>query len=263
MSSILHATVALVDQTGHVSAATLTKVAASLQTQVDRDLSVWWPVSCTVTTYPANERVPLTMWPIYIVKALPAGEGGYHWITGRNQPYAVVELGAGWTVAASHELCEMLVDPLGNRLQSAPAIILNGAAQSLGTNEESYLVEVADPCEATGYTINGIAVSDFITPNFYLAETENLQYSFTGKITMPMEILFGGYISWLDPTTNDMMQITWLDPSQPPTVANLGSNSSLASLKEHVDNHTQTVKALAHSTTHPAVQRAQAMGWTI
>jgi hypothetical protein len=159
--------------------------------------------------------------------------------------------------------CEMIVDPHGNRLQSAPQIVLNASTQSLGSSIESYLVEVCDPTENLGYTINGIAVSDFITPNFYLTDTDGLQYCFTGNLKRPMEILFGGYISWLDPTTNDMMQITWLDPSQPPALSNLGSNSTLASLKEHVDNLTQTVKALAHSTTHPAVKRAMAMGWTI
>ena len=60
----------------------------------------------------------------------------------------------------------MLVDPSGNRLQTSMAIgIVVGQIQDLPGRYE-YLVEACDPCEADAFTyeIDGIRMSDFLTP---------------------------------------------------------------------------------------------------
>jgi hypothetical protein len=258
---MLHAKIALIDKTAKavIPFSQLTRVAAALNTQANRDLAHHWPLTATVTAMLPSATVPVGVWPIYIVDQLSAGEGGYHWVTATNQPYAEVVHGPGWTVAASHECCEILVDPSGNRLQTARSIVLSGEDQSLGFTNEAYLVEICDPCELHGYTIDGVAVSDFVIPQYYHTGTKDGKYSYTGNIVRPLQILFGGYISWIDQTTNEVWQITWLDESQPPALVNLGSATSSASLKSFVDGKTGTVKRLAASTNHPAVELAALM----
>ena len=75
----------------------------------------------------------------------------------------------------------MLVDPYGNKLQSSQSIEIVGGSIQDGTGELEYLVEACDPCEADkyAYPIQGIAVSDFITPRFYdPVVTPGTRYSF-------------------------------------------------------------------------------------
>jgi hypothetical protein len=69
--------------------------------------------------------------------------GGIHTTTPAGTPEALIAVVAGgnWTVAFSHEVLEMLVDPYGGR------------------------VEVCDPVEGESYLLGGVQVSDFVFPN--------------------------------------------------------------------------------------------------
>lgn len=253
--------IALIDQTGKIQPHHLLHTAQAIQTQINRDLAKFWPgVNGTVTAMLSSDKVPVGTWPVYVVDSLSDGEGGYHWYDRINQPYAEVLGGTGWTVAASHEICEMLVDPWGNRLQEAPQIVVDGRSQSLGTATEAYLVEVCDPCENFGYLVGNVPVSDFITPEYYQAGTSGCRYCYTGAIKAPMQVLAGGYISWTTPQ-GEMMQLLWLDPHQPPQIVNLGPTGK-ASLKDFVDSKTGSVKRLSTSQDHPAVRQALAAGFT-
>jgi hypothetical protein len=62
-----------------------------------------------------------------------------------------------------------------------------------------YLVEVCDPCQHSTYTIDGVLVSDFVTPGWYSDAGpigSGAFYSFTGRITQPRTLLTGGYVTW-------------------------------------------------------------------
>src|ERR1700755_434758 len=110
--------VGLMDTTGTIDAETMTSVAAALNVQVTRDLPQFWDVKATVSYLPGHKAVPQGIWPGQSVKSLPPGEGGFH-LTKHNQPYAKVILTPGtlgWTIDASHETLEMLVDSPGNKL---------------------------------------------------------------------------------------------------------------------------------------------------
>src|SRR5579875_3028820 len=160
-----------VDITGELDAELVQSAAAALNIQVTRDLPQYWPVTATVQYLPDAGKIPSGVWPVRLVRSLPPGEGGFH-LDKHNQPYAKVIATPGddgWTVDASHETIEMLVDPYGNRMQSSTSIEIAGDGVQDGTAEFNYLVEVCDPCEANeyAYDIQGIAVSDFITPRFY------------------------------------------------------------------------------------------------
>jgi hypothetical protein len=71
-----------------------------------------------------------------------------------------------------------------------------------------YLVEVSDPCERISCEVAGVPVSDFLLPWFCRssARATTTGYRHTGAIEEPLEILDGGYISFLDPETRHMWQ---------------------------------------------------------
>jgi hypothetical protein len=242
--------VGLMDTTGEIPADTMTAVAAALNVQVTRDLPQFWGVTATVSYLPGKKAVPQGIWPVQLVKSLPPGEGGFH-MTKHNQPYAKVIATPGsleWTIDASHETLEMLVDSAGNRLQTSTGIKISGkeVVDAPGTQFE-YLIEVCDPCEADefAYSIDGFSVSDFITPHYYdHGKTSGSRYSFTGKIERPRQLLEGGYISFVNPSADEMQQILWVDPGQPPQLRTLGPASG-SSLRQFVEQQTH---ALVHAT---------------
>jgi len=233
--------VGLTDSTGEINAELLQAVASALTVQVTRDLTQFWNVQATVRYLPNSKKIPVGVWPVFLVKELPPGEGGFH-LDKHNQPYAKVIASPDsedWTIDASHETLEMLVDPYGNKLQNSSSIeIANGQIKD-GTEEFSYLVEACDPCEADNYSyaIQGISVSDFLTPHFYEpVVTSGTRYSFTGAIKSPRQILPGGYISWVNQLIDQVQQLLWVDPNNPPTIQNLGTVPPGMSLRFWVDN---------------------------
>jgi hypothetical protein len=234
-------TVALIDTTGKLDAELVSSVAAALNVQVTRDLPQFWSVQATVTSLPHDKKVPAGVWPINLVRTLPPDEGGFHSDL-HNQPYSKViatTTDDSWTIDASHELIEMLVDPYANKLQSSTAIqIEQDGTITDSTGQFNYLVEACDPCEANNYaySIQGVAVSDFITPHFYdPVTTSGTRYSFAGNIKAPRQILPGGYISWVNMETNELQQLLWVDPTQKPTIHDLGPAPKGLSLRVWVD----------------------------
>ena len=235
--------VGLVDTTGKVDPNLMQAAAVALNLQVMRDLPQFWNVQATVQYLPSPSKIPAGVWPVQLVKSLPPGEGGFH-LDKHNQPYAEVIAAPNddsWTIDASHETIEMLIDPSGNRMQSSIAIEIVGKKIQDGTGQFNYLVEGCDPCEANnyGYTVQGVVVSDFITPHFYdPVVTQGTRYSFTGAVTAPRQILPGGYISFVNQETDEWQQILWVDPSQPPQLNNLGpATGKNKSMREWIDNH--------------------------
>ena len=230
--------IVLVDQTHEIDPTLLHSAALALNSQVTQDLpGCWSGIDAAVSYAPSLAAVPQGSWPVFLVKSLPPGEGGYH-MDKRNQPYAKVIASSAdetWTIDASHEIVEMLADPYGNRTQSSQAIAISGNDVVDTSGTFSYLVEACDPCEANNYAyeIAGIAVSDFITPHFYDASvTSGVTYIFKANIQRPRQLLPGGYISYTLPD-GSMQQILWVDPG-PPTYNNLGPTGAVRSLREAV-----------------------------
>lgn len=170
----------------------LSAVAKALTTQVERDFSAAWATSAVVTS---GTRVPAGAWPIRVLDQLPMPAGGVH-LDKNHKPYADVLYSPEWTVAASHELLEMLVDPFGHRFVRGPDIDPDSDGHPV-----DYLVEVADPCEVYTYEIDGVTVSDFVTPEYYNSQAEG-RVDDLGRLRGPFDVPDGCYISWMDPTDN-------------------------------------------------------------
>ncbi|MGZ4298643.1 MAG: hypothetical protein ACXVE4_14650, partial [Solirubrobacteraceae bacterium] len=219
-------------------------VASALQTQITRDFGPVWGVSAVVTPFLALEHVPPQYSPVIIArKELPRGEHGFH-LAADGRPFALVHRGADWSVTASHELMEMVLDPAGVLTASAPSLrdryyevmretpwagahdatdegtiadTVGGAAAKKykGQGMVDYLVEPCDPVEdADIYTIDGVKVSDFVTPHYYDSfGPTGRRYSFLGTLKEPFQICDGGYVSW---RTHDPRNSVWLAHAEPP-----------------------------------------------
>ncbi len=232
--------VALVSEatTSKVSAEELGAVSAALQKQVTRDLAQYWPVQATVDPFIDLAHVPSGYWPVVIRDDIMHDEAGVH-CDENKQPFALVTSGFGWSVVASHEILEMLVDPFGNRL-------IAGDSVEPGQGRVEYLVEVADPVGTSIYKCNGIEVADFITPRYFDPVSNSLGvYSFTGTIRNPHEVLPGGYLTWRDPVSGDWWQRQWFDADQPsPANRNIGVlPREDCTLRAMIDQHTRKIWA--------------------
>ncbi|MBV8379199.1 MAG: hypothetical protein JO369_00345 [Paucibacter sp.] len=91
-----------------------------------------------------------------------------------------------------------------------------------------------------------MAVSDFITPNYYDSDARpGVRYSFQGNITRPRQMLDGGYISFVN-AADELQQILWVD-GPTPVLKDLGPAGNL-SLREHV--HKEMGKAGYEAKQH-------------
>lgn len=193
---------ALVSETNAISPRELTRVAAALQRQATRDFGPVWGITATVDAFGDLEDVPLGYWPIIVMDNINMpGAAGVH-LDKDGQPFALVQYSRSWSLTASHECLEMLADPFGNRLVA-------GQSVKPDQGRVEYLVEVSDPSEDRqfAYTVNGVLVSDFYTPNYFdPVAAPGVRYSFTGAITKPRDVLRGGYLSWHEPISDHWWQ---------------------------------------------------------
>lgn len=198
---------ALVSESDRVSIEELAVVSAALQKQASRDLRPVWEIEATVDVFARLEDVPLGYWPMIVRDDIGFDAAGIH-LFEDGTPYALITSSDDndvWSLTASHECLEMLVDPWGDRT-------IAGDSPKPDQGRVLFLVEVCDPSEAAefGYTVNGVLVSDFYTPHYFDPVTAaGVRYSFTDAITEPRDVLRGGYLSWLEPDSNHWWQETW------------------------------------------------------
>jgi hypothetical protein len=89
-----------------------------------------------------------------------------------------------WSVSSvlSHEVLEMFVDPNCNLW---------------GSNDHGrvYSLEVCDPVKAPTYDVNGVSVSNFMTPAWFDPQAPTAsQFDKLGKLSAPFSISPGGYV---------------------------------------------------------------------
>lgn len=181
----------------------------ALQKQVTNDFRAYWELDCTLSYLPKEQGLTAGWWQIVITdNPDQAGALGYHEMTSEGTPlgkvFAKLDLdsGSSWTVTLSHELLEMLADPW-----------IDWCA--VGSDTKIYALEVCDAVEADGlgYEIDGVLLSDFVTPAWFEpAEADRLD--FKQHLSKELELATGGYISILDPQ-NGWTQITARGPGGP------------------------------------------------
>jgi hypothetical protein len=103
---------------------------------------------------------------IYLVdEATLEGALGFHSLNALEVPFGFVftEFGDDWTVTLSHEALELITDPTAN-------ILVPGPDPRDPENQEKVVLHAYESCDAverTSYEIDGIRVSNFVTPTYF------------------------------------------------------------------------------------------------
>ncbi|HLZ08527.1 MAG TPA: hypothetical protein VKT80_08070 [Chloroflexota bacterium] len=127
---------------------------------------------------------------------------GYHDLNNKGIPYGFVftdiaaKTGDKWSTTLSHEVLELLADPDVNLLVVGP-----NPKNPKGVALRSY--EVCDPVQADSYDIDGISVSNFVTP-LYFARLPSPTTTRTNYLNLGLDrfgVRPGGYFSYFDLAT--------------------------------------------------------------
>jgi hypothetical protein len=176
--------------------ADIEKITVALQSQVDNDFGPAWHTGAELQFVASTGTPPTGSWVIALLNnSDQAGALGYHDLTPDGLPLGKVfagtdrQNGEQVSVTLSHELLEMLGDPW-----------INLAAQS--DDGKFYAWESCDAVEADGlgYEIDGVPVSDFVTPHWFGHGAG--QVDFKNHVTKPFQLASGGYISVFDPAAS-------------------------------------------------------------
>lgn len=219
------------------------QLAAALQVQVSQHFGPAWGVNAAVSAFSDLASVPSGYWMIIVKDQInDTGAAGYHMDDG-HQPYALVQYDPvldNWTTTTSHELLELLADPWGNRLANGTTIDPNNPNDTV-----QYLVEVCDPVQNNtySYTINNIAVSNFVYPAFFGPSGTAGPYDYRNASSAPLTPAPGGSLAWQDLTNGNLYQVAY-DDSGKPTYSEVGSGtfSGGRPLREIVDMHFGPIK---------------------
>jgi hypothetical protein len=211
-------TIQLFDQTGDAAlCAALPSVAAALQRQCNEHFAGPWNKSQvaievpTMTGSAAFTEVPREAlasttpdaWPCFIVPELDDPQALAYHTTAQGKPVLYVGRNVvmqnGGTIssspvsissAASHEILETLGDPFADFWSNQP---------NLPDSPLMVALEACDPVEGDSYDIDGIAVSNFVMPEWFRAGSAS-SYDYLAKLTNPGTLSPGGYVVFSDGT---------------------------------------------------------------
>ncbi|HEU4734320.1 MAG TPA: hypothetical protein VFT22_40790 [Kofleriaceae bacterium] len=182
-------TIAVINESA-VSDAEILKMLSAFETQWNRDLRPVWALEESKFLFASNgDPVPAgAWWLIWLNDSDQADALAYHDLTDEGLPLSKVFVktimgdNASLSVAATHEICEMAVDPM-----------LNLAAQDQAGTFWAY--EIADPVENDqyAYEIDGVKVTDFVLPSWFGFKCSKPPFDFKHHCTDAFQVLPGGY----------------------------------------------------------------------
>jgi hypothetical protein len=189
--------IAVINESTVISNADVAKIVNALLVQYNRDLAPIWSLEKAAFHWIPKGHNPAAgaWWLVFLDDSDQAGALAYHDLTNDGLPISKVFVktllsdGASVSVGASHEMCEMAVDPT-----------INLAAQD--ANGTFWAYEVCDPCESDqyGYKIGDILMTDFVTPAWFgFAHAGTRIRDFMGHLTTPFAVGVGGYAQFFDP----------------------------------------------------------------
>lgn len=159
--------IAVINESTVVSDAQVRPWVPALQSQVTDNFAPVWGADADLTFVPKAQPPAADAWQLVILDdSDQAGALGYHDLTSAGLPLAKIfaksdqQAGSSISVTCSHELLEMLGDPM---------IDTTVLFQDNQGNVAAFAFEACDACEADtyGYQINGVLVSDFAYPSWF------------------------------------------------------------------------------------------------
>ena len=231
-------TISFLNQSTVVTDADFTATVAALQTQINQHFAPIWDLGATLshlTVSPTHYANPSIEHIIILDNSDQAGALGYHLLNSGDVPQGFVfaktciDDGTSWSSCASHELMEQLLDPLANTVVT---VSLSAAFGADAGKAGVVAYEVADPVESDGYSINGIEMSNFVLPAWFVDnydKNEVKKFDFLGKLTASLSMTKGGYMSYSTDLTN-WKQVNAKTTAMVPTTRTNG-------VHKHTDGH--------------------------
>jgi hypothetical protein len=168
----------------------------AVELQIQQHFYPIWGISANLTFVPKGSFPLKGTWQVVVANnSDQAGVLGYHDITVDGQPLGKVfaettlQYKGFVSVTLSHEILEMLGDPDVNLL-----------VQDLKDYNKFWAYEDCDAVEADelGYDINGIRVSDFVTPDYFETFRKSGKFDYLNHLTGPVPALSkGGYMAYV------------------------------------------------------------------
>jgi len=188
--------IAVINESTAISDDAVNNMIAAFGSQWNDDLDPVWGVGEAEFTFVPKGTQPAagTWWVVFLDDSDQANALAYHDLTNEGLPISKVFVKTiladkgSVSVGATHEICEMAVDPwLNSAYQDPQGVFWAG--------------EVCDPVEDDqyGYEINGVLVTDFVTPNWFGHQFAGDVIDFKMHAETPFEVLTGGYAQKWDP----------------------------------------------------------------
>ena len=189
--------IAVINESTAVQDAAVQAMIPAFAQQWNQDLRPVWGVDEATFGFVPKGQAPAagTWWVVFLDDSDQADALAYHDLTDEGLPISKVFVktiqadNASLSVGATHEICEMAVDPwLNSAYQDPQGVFWAG--------------EVCDPVEDDqyGYEIGGVLVTDFVTPNWFAHQHAQSQIDLKNHATAAFEVLSGGYAQKFDPS---------------------------------------------------------------
>ena len=188
--------IAVINESGAITDSNIKSMIPAFQQQWNKDLATIWGVTASAFTFVPKGTAPAadSWWVVFLDDSDQADALAYHDLTNQGLPISKVFVktiqqdNASVSVGATHEICEMAVDPwLNSAYQDPQGVFWAG--------------EVCDPVEDDqyGYKIEDTLVTDFVTPDWFAHEHSGSQMDFKGHAISSFQVLTGGYAQKFDP----------------------------------------------------------------
>ncbi|NBB31918.1 hypothetical protein [Cellulophaga sp. BC115SP] len=169
----------------------LRKIVAAINKQLSLHFAPYWAIEAQATIFSSSSLIPTSYFPVTIEYDIGEDLGGFHGVDDDGVPFGKVRYSSKVSYVLSHEILEMVHNPYLKKFRKTTGFKEN-------EDDPLYVEEVADATDGKGYLIDGIEVSNFITPDWFnKVHVENIKYDFLGLLKRPRELYEGGYISWL------------------------------------------------------------------
>jgi len=194
----------------YISDATIRRDIPAWEQAVNHDFAPVWHTTHYRLVFIGRRQAPAgALSAVFVTKGPVKGALAYHTVTA-GAPQIVVYAGTadyyGYdnSVSFTHELFELAADPMISVTNQGwpydyiwyphPNGTINRESQTEGT---VWAQEVCDPVESDSYRIDGVKISDFVTPDWFNDEV-NGPYDHMGLVQQPFTILPGGYAQFWD-----------------------------------------------------------------
>jgi hypothetical protein len=196
--------IVVINQSTAISDDEIKKMLLAFDQQWNRDLKPVWGVEVATFTFVPKGTQPAAgaWWLVFLDDAVQADKVAFHDLTEEGLPISKVfaktllEDKVSVSVAATHELVEMAVDPWVNTAyQDSQGVF--------------WAAEIGDPVEAGqyGYEIGDVLVTNFVTPDWFRHRQVGRTFDLKRHVSAPFQVLSEGYARRFDSQQSKWVQI--------------------------------------------------------